>query len=216
MKQSIFIADDHPILIKGLTELLIEKKMNIIGVASDGRSALNFIYKRKPEIAILDVEMPYLTGIEIANECKKNNISTKIILITLHKEIDLYLKAKKLNIYGYLLKEFALEEIELCINSVKNNIPYFSKKVKEYIGFTDEDDRILKDFSLTERRILKLISQYKTNKEIGHLLFISHRTVEKYRSKIIIKLNLDPQTNTLVKWVQQNKHLFTISIIIGY
>ncbi|APZ45195.1 DNA-binding response regulator [Polaribacter reichenbachii] len=208
MKQSIFIADDHPILIKGLNDLLIEKKMNVIGFASDGQSALNFIFKYKPDIAILDVEMPNLTGIEIAEECKKNNFCTKIILITLHKEIDLYLKAKKLNIYGYLLKEFALEEIETCINSVKNGIPYFSKNVKDYIGFTDENNSILKKLTLAEKRILKLISQHKTSKEIGHILFSSPRTIEKHRSKIITKLNLSQKSGSLYKWVQKNKHLF--------
>jgi DNA-binding NarL/FixJ family response regulator len=216
MNSTIFIADDHPLLIKGLKDLLLEKKMNVIGEATDGQTALNFIMRNQPDIAILDVEMPKLTGIEIAKECKKNNLPTKIIIITLHKEINLYLTSKKLNIYGYLLKEFALEEIETCINSVNQGIPYFSKQVKKHIGFTNEDDSILKDFSLTERRILKLISQYKTNKEIGHLLFISSRTVEKYRSKIIIKLNIKQQTNALVKWVQQNKHLFIILITIGY
>ncbi|WP_237588656.1 response regulator [Polaribacter sargassicola] len=164
MTPTIFIADDHPILIKGLKDILVEKKMNVIGTANDGQSALNFIIKEKPNIAILDVEMPNLTGIEIADECKKNNISTKIILITLHKEIDLYLKSKKLNIYGYLLKEFALQEIEICIDSVKNGSPYFSKQVKNHIGFTEENDNILKELTLTERRILKLIAKHKTKK----------------------------------------------------
>ncbi|MEO9569676.1 MAG: response regulator transcription factor [Polaribacter sp.] len=208
MKTTIFIADDHPLLIKGLKDLLIEKKMYVIGEATDGRSALNFILKNKPDIAILDVEMPSLTGIEIAQECKRRNLLTKIIIITLHKEVSLYLKSKKLNIYGYLLKEFALEEIETCINSVKKGVPYFSKQVKNYMGFTNEDNTVLKELTLTERRILKLISQHKTNKEIGHLLFISPRTVEKHRSKTIMKLNLDQQTGSLVRWVQKNKHLF--------
>ncbi|MCI2229147.1 response regulator transcription factor [Polaribacter sp. MSW13] len=130
MKPTIFIADDHPLLIKGLKNLLIEKKMNVIGEAVDGQSALNFILKRKPDIAILDVEMPNLTGIEIARECKKNDLKTKIILITLHKEMDFYLKSKKLNIYGYLLKEFALDEIETCLQSVIHGTPYFSEQVK--------------------------------------------------------------------------------------
>jgi DNA-binding NarL/FixJ family response regulator len=209
MKNRIFIADDHPLLLKGLEDLLIEKKMNVIGKARDGQTALNFIIKEKPNIAILDVEMPNLTGIEVAKECKKNNLHTKIILITLHKEVNLYLKAKKLNIYGYLLKEFALEEIDTCINSVKNGIPYFSQQVKNYMGFTNENDSILKEFTLVEIRILKLISQYKTNKEIGHLLFISPRTVEKHRSKIILKLKLEHQTSSLVRWVQKNNHLFS-------
>jgi len=73
MSPTIFIADDHPLLVKGLQDLLTEKKFTIIGTSTDGRSAMNFILKEKPNIAILDVEMPFLTGIEIASECKKNN-----------------------------------------------------------------------------------------------------------------------------------------------
>lgn len=209
MKQRIFIADDHPLLVSGLKNLLLEKKFNIIGEATEGQAALNFIIKENPEIAILDVDMPGITGVEIAKHCQQKNISTKIILITLHKEVGLYIKAKKLNIYGYLLKEFAIDEIETCITSVANGIPYFSKKIKDLIGFTNESNEILEALTLTERRILKLIAQHKTNKEIGRLLFISPRTVEKHRSKVIVKLNLDGKTGSLVTWVQKNKHLFS-------
>jgi DNA-binding NarL/FixJ family response regulator len=204
----IFIADDHPILLKGLEEILVEKKFKVVGKATDGQSALNFIIKNSPEIAILDVEMPLKTGIEIAKECKKNNISTKIVLITLHKEIDLYLMAKEIGVFGYILKEFAIDEIESCLESVSNNIPYFSKELKKHIGFTEENNDILKKLSLSEKRILKLISQHKTNKEIGHLLFISPRTVEKHRSKVILKLDLSRETGSLLTWVLKNRHLF--------
>lgn len=204
----IFIADDHPILLKGLEDFLIEKKFHVIGKALDGRSSLNFIIKNKPDIAILDVEMPFLSGVEIAEYCKKHRIKTKVILITLHKDINLYLIAKKNGVFGYLLKEFALEEIENCILSVSNNKTYFSEAIQKLIGFTEENKSILDMFSISEKRILKLISQHKTNKEIGDLLFISHRTVEKYRSKIILKLDLPQETRALSTWVQKNKHLF--------
>lgn len=208
LNPSIFIADDHPILIKGLEDLLVEKGFKVVGSATNGQSAFNFILKNEPDIAILDVEMPFLTGIEVAKECMKNNLKTKIILITLHKEVELYLRAKKLNIYGYLLKEFALEEIEKCIQSVSSNAPYFSKKIKGKLGYTEESKKVLKELTSTERRIVKLISQHKTNKEIGHLLFISPRTVEKHRSNIINKLGLEHRTGSLGIWVQKNKHLF--------
>lgn len=208
MIPNIFIADDHPIVIKGLNSILEEKKMRVVGTADNGRSALNFIIKNKPDIAVLDIDMPCLTGIEIAEICKKNNLHTKIVLMTFHKEVTYYLKAKDYNVYGYLLKEFAVEEIECCINSVQENIPYFSKKIKDFLGFTDESNEVLKNLSSKEQRILKLISQYKSNLEIGEILFMSHRTVEKHRSKIILKLNLERTTGVLSLWVQKNKHLF--------
>lgn len=208
MNSTIFIADDHPILIKGLQDLLEEKNFNVIGTASDGRSALNFIIKNKPDIAILDIEMPYLTGIEIANECKKHQSQTKIILLTLHKEAELFFKAKSLNISGYLLKEFALAEIENCIKSVELGEAYFSEKIKELIGFSTENKSVLNDLTASEKRVLKLVVEQRTTKEIARLLFISPRTVDKHRSKIIAKLNLSSGTNSLLLWSQKNKHLF--------
>lgn len=215
MKLSIYIADDHPLLVKGLENFLSEKGYNIVGTANDGKTALNFIIKHEPSVAILDIDMPKLTGIEIAKQCQRKKIATKIILITLHKEVELYLQAKKLNIYGYLLKEFAIEEIENCIKSVIKDQPFFSPKIKEVLNFSEDNSTILNQFSLAERRILLLISEHKTNKEIGRLLFLSPRTIEKHRSKIILKLDLPPKTGALLTWTQKNKHLFTKSNI-GY
>ena len=172
-----------------------------MGTATNGQAALNFIFKEQPDIAILDVEMPFLTGIEIAKAVQKEAHNTRIVLITLHKEVELYLQAKKLNIFGYLLKEFALE-------SVAENQPYFSEKIKDMLGYTQESKSILNELTMTEKRIVKLIAQHKSNKEIGHLLFISPRTVEKHRSNIINKLNIERKTGALSTWVQKNKHLF--------
>lgn len=207
MIPKVFIADDHPLIVRGLKDVLEEQKIPIIGTAFDGQAALNFIIKEEPDIAILDVEMPHLTGIEIAQICKMNNSRTKIILITLHKEMYFYTKSKKLDIYGYLLKEFALQEIVNCINSVKNEIQYFSPKLKNHLGFTEEDKKILEELSSKEMRVLRLIADLKTNKEIADILFISIRTVEKHRGKIILKLGLPHVTNSLLVWTQKNKHL---------
>ncbi|MCH2490325.1 MAG: response regulator transcription factor [Flavobacteriales bacterium] len=200
--QSIIIADDHPLLLKGLNDFLLEKGYNIIESSSNGREAYNAIAKLNPDIAILDIQMPYMSGLEIAKKCKTNCLDTKIVLITLHKEKELYQQAQDLNIFGYILKEFALEEIENCINTVSKGVPYFSPKIKENLGVQFLDDNSLNSLTPSEKKILKLIAKDKTNKEIASLLFISYRTVEKHRSNIITKLNLEPKTNSLLIWAK--------------
>ena len=203
--KSIIIADDHPLLLKGLSDFLIEKGYNFIGRADNGREAFNLINKLKPDIAILDIQMPYMSGIEIAKKCNSNNIKTKIVLITFHKEKELYQQAKDLNIFGYILKEFALEEIENCIQTVSKGEPYFSPKIKELLAKNTVDDDALSMLTPSEKKILKLIAKDKTNKEIASLLFISYRTVEKHRSNIITKLKLEQKTNSLLIWAKDHQ-----------
>ena len=202
--KKIITADDHPLLLKGLNNFLIEKNYNIIDSGTNGKEALELIVKLKPDIAILDIQMPYMTGLEVAKECKINNIKTKIILITFHKEKMLFQKANELNIFGYILKEFAIEEIENCIKSVSNGVPYFSPRIKDLLGINPYKDSYLDLLTPSEKKILKLIAKDKTNKDIASLLFISHRTVEKHRSNIIQKLKLEHKTNSLLIWAKDN------------
>ena len=203
-KDSIITADDHPLLLKGLNDFLLEKKYNLIGCGNNGREAYKLIIKKKPDIAILDIQMPYMSGLEIAKSCKTNGLETKIVLITLHKERELYQKAQDLNIFGYILKEFALEEIENCIDTVSQGHHYFSPKIIQGLADESPRDRSLRELTPSEKKILKLIAKDKTNKEIASLLFISHRTVEKHRSNIITKLKLEPKTNSLLIWAKEH------------
>ena len=207
-KPTLIIADDHPLLLKGLYDFLVEKKYNVIDKAMDGLSAYNQIIKHKPDIAILDIEMPKLTGLEVAQKCKANNIETKVILITLHREKDLFYQAQELNIFGYILKDFAIEEIENCLASVSNNIPYFSPKIKSLLVEKTKQNSMLSSLTPSEIKILRLIAKDKTNKEIAEMLFISIRTVEKHRSNIITKLSLSPKTNSLLIWAKEHLNLF--------
>lgn len=204
-KTTIITADDHPLLLKGLNDFLLERGYNIIGSGNNGREAYNLIIKEQPEIAVLDIQMPFLSGIEIARKCKINCPTTKVILITLHKERDLYQQAKELNIFGYLLKEFALEEIETCLEHVIQGNHYFSSKIVGKLEQNAVDASMLDLLTPSERKILKLIGKDKTNKEIASLLFISYRTVEKHRSNIIAKLNLEHKTNSLLIWAKQHQ-----------
>ena len=207
MNPSIVIADDHPLMLRGLTDFLLSKKFNIIGSATDGNSAYNLIVKLKPEIAILDIRMPHKTGLEIAEACQKNNLHTKVILITFDKEEELYDKAKEFNVYGYILKEFAIEEIELCIKNVLLNKPYFSEEIATYLNHTnfDEKPKGLDLLTKSELRIVKLISESKTSQNIADELSISVRTVDKHRSNVVSKLNLDNKPTSLSIWANLNK-----------
>lgn len=207
MKPSIIIADDHPLVLKGLQDFLIERKYNVIGSASNGEEAYELIVTYNPEIAILDIRMPFKSGIEITEECIKNNIKTKIILITFEKSAQLYRQAKALNVHGYILKEFALIEIENCLASIQNNIPYFSPEIE--VSFSgNEINEAINSLTPTEKKVLKLIAQNKTNKEIGEELFISYRTSEKHRSNIINKIGLNHHSNSLLIWAKENQNYF--------
>ncbi len=205
MHTSIVIADDHPLMLRGLTDFLTSKGYDVLGSAPDGKSAYNLIVKHKPKIAILDIRMPYKTGLEIAEEVQKNNLQTKVILITFDKEEELYDKALKFGVYGYILKEFAIEEIENCIAHVQNNQPYFSKEIVTYLKHNcDKTPKELEKLTKAELKIVALISKNKTSQEIAEALSISPRTVDKHRSNIVSKLKLDNKPSSLSIWANLN------------
>jgi len=205
MQTSIIIADDHPLILKGLNDFLLEHKYNVLASAKNGKEAFDLIEAHNPEIAILDIQMPYLTGLDIAKRCKDLEYDTKIILITFEKDESIYQQAKSLNIYGYVLKEFALAEIETCIESVLNDIPYFSPELLSFLE-TEKIPEILEQLTPTEKNVLKLIAKNKTAKEIGELMFISSRTVEKHKSNIIKKASLEPKHTSLSLFAKENEN----------
>ena len=207
MQASIIIADDHPLILKGLNDFLLEKKYNILASAVDGKEAFHLIETLKPDIAILDIQMPFLTGLEIAKKCQELQYATKIIIITFEKDEAIYNEAKSFQIYGYVLKEFALVEIENCIASVMNNKPYLSPELIEHLEI-DEAPEELDLLTPTEKEILKLIAQNNTGVQIGDVLCISARTVEKHKSNIIKKFNLSHKQNSLLIWAKENQDYF--------
>ena len=205
MNPTIIIADDHPLVLKGLHDFLIEKEYNVLASAKNGKEALTLIKAHTPDIAILDIKMPFYSGLEIAEKCKKDKLATKIVLITFEKDEKIYHEAKALDIYGYVLKEFALVEIENCISSVVKNNSYFSPELLKFL----ELNELPENFELLtkhEKGIVKLISENKTGVEIADLLLISPRTVEKHKSNIIKKLKLERKQNSLLIWAKENSH----------
>lgn len=204
----IVIADDHPFILKGLYDHLISQNLNVIGQASDGTQALQLIIDHEPDIAILDIEMPYLSGFSIAEIIKNKNLSTKVIVLTIHKEEEFITQAKVLNISGYLLKEDTAAEIIACLEQVNSGKNYFSPNILDNaINASDKKAEKLAHLTPSEIKILKLISDKKNSQEIAELFHVSERTVEKHRSNIIGKLNLDGQSNSLTNWAIENRNL---------
>lgn len=204
MQASIIIADDHPLILKGLNDFLLEKEYNVLASAVNGKEAFKLIKDLEPDIAILDIRMPFLSGLEIAKLCDEQNLSTKIIIITFEKDEATYKEAKSLHVYGYVLKEFALVELENCIAAISNGKSYFSPELIQYLEIVEAPEE-LELLTPAEKTVLKLIAQNKTAKEIGKILFVSDRTIEKHKSHIIKKLDLESKGGSLAIFAKENE-----------
>ena len=205
---TLLVADDHPMLLKGLLDALEEKGYSLLEGASNGAEALGTILNKVPDIAILDIEMPILTGFEVIKKCQEAQIATRFIVLTSHKEKGFVLKAKKLNISGYLLKDEPFHEIEKCIKAVAKGETYFSTIFDEIFNseISPQLEKI-KFLSPSERTIVRLIAQENSSKEIAELLSISFRTVQKHRANIIAKLDLEASADSLTTWTSDHKEL---------
>jgi len=203
---TIVIADDHPMLLKGLNDELISNGYTIIGQANNGIQALEIILKQQPQIALLDIDMPLLTGFEVIKMAREKGSKTKFIILSFHKEAYYIVQAKTFQIDGYLLKEDTFFEVEHCINEVLSGKIYFSKSINEQpLNLATEELKRLKLLTLSEIKILKLIAQEISNQDIADSLSLSIRTIEKHRSNIIDKLSLKKENNTLTNWALVNR-----------
>jgi DNA-binding NarL/FixJ family response regulator len=193
---SIVIADDHPMFRRGLRQSLEEcPEFRILSEASDGKAALQMIGELGPSVAILDISMPLLDGFAVAREVQKNNQSTQLIFLTAHQEEALLEEAMQLGVKGYLLKESSLNEIVSCVKAVAAGQHYTSPAMTTYlINLARQQSGIsesaVKHLTPTELRVLRLIAEYKTSREIADELFISFHTVETHRRNICDKLDL--------------------------
>ena len=208
---TIYTADDHPVLSKGLRDIInVEHGFQILGYAANGETALREILQKEPDIAVLDIEMPLLNGIEVVKKLKENQSGTKVIFFTLYNERSFFLRAMDLGIRGYLLKDSAPEEIINCIKTVSKGGAYVSPSLSTFLVDKHSQESILGILSKQEQTIVKLIGQHKTSAEIADLLFISEKTVSNHRSNIGRKLKLEKKQNSLLTWVLENKDKFII------
>ena len=201
----VLLADDHPFTLQGTKSYIESIGYKVINTCSNGVSALNLIKLHSPDIAILDINMPGLDGLDVSKKVFKNKLKTKIILLTMHKEMTIYKNAKQYNIYGYILKEHASTELEKCLLAIKNGNRYVSEHLQDDL-IVDNQKKLteLTQLTLAERKIVSFIAEQKTSKQIAELLFLSEKTVEGHRTNIIEKLGLPKEKNTLLKWAIQN------------
>jgi DNA-binding NarL/FixJ family response regulator len=211
---SILIADDHPLMRKGL-RLSVEEDpgLKVVGEAADGESALSLIASLQPDIVLLDIEMPKLDGLGVARELAKHGGKTQIIFLTLHSNQELFRSAMDLGCRGYILKDSAVQEVVAGIRAVASGRPYLSSAITASLLERPEppampDQTVMSTLTPTERRIMRLIAQGKTSKEIGGDLSIHYRTVENHRTNICRKLELEGEgANALLRYALQNKNL---------
>jgi DNA-binding NarL/FixJ family response regulator len=208
MKIRVFNADDHPILRKGVTDLLKESDdFEWVGSAADGKEALEKIRNLQPDVAILDIEMPHYTGLEVAQILMEEGMKTRFVLLTLFKEESFFRNAMKAGVKGYLLKESNEKEILDCIRSVNQGKPYVNPSLTHYLLAEEPANNILANLTDHEVNILKLIARQKTTAEIANMLFISPKTVSNHRGNIGKKLDLSGEQNGLLKWAIENREL---------
>jgi DNA-binding NarL/FixJ family response regulator len=211
---SIVLADDHPVVRKGL-KLSIEEdsRLKVVAEAGDGEAALALIKELNPQLALLDIDMPKLGGLGVAKEVTRLGLKTKIIFLSFHKDEEFFRSAIEIGGKGYLLKDSAMEEIVTAVHTVIAGQVYMSSAITlQLLRGADaskpaEEVSLTRDLTTSERRILKLIADGLSSKEIGDELSIHYRTVENHRTNICRKLGIEG-ANALLRFAAQHKGSF--------
>jgi DNA-binding NarL/FixJ family response regulator len=209
----LLIVDDHPVFRRGLRQILEEHPMgfDIVGEAPDGETGLRLARECKPDIAIVDIDMPRQSGLDMARALQKMNSPVNVVFLTMYQEEDMFNAAMDLGVKAYVLKENAVDDILMALQHVARGETFVSHSLRE-IG-KRRSDRVqsllsskpqLENLTSAERRILKLIAEDRTSKEIASLLQISVKTVENHRLNICHKLNIHG-SHSLLKFAFDHK-----------
>jgi len=208
----ILIADDHPIFREGLKKIISrDAGLQVVAEAEDGDVAFARLTELQPDVAVLDLDMPGRDGFAVLRAVNEAKLPVKVIILTTHKNEELFRTALDLGVAGYVLKDGAITEIVNAIRAVAGGRNFISPELSTYlISRKKRADQFarskptINDLTPTEQRVLKLIAEEKTSKEIAEVLFISIRTVEHHRSHICEKLDLHG-FNALVKFAIVHK-----------
>jgi DNA-binding NarL/FixJ family response regulator len=197
----IVLADDHQIVRQGFRALLEKEGFEVVGEASNGHEALRLVGEVKPDLALLDISMPLLNGIDAAREIQKISPQTRTILLTMFSEDHHVLDALRAGVRGFLLKTRAVADLEHAIREVCRGGVYLSSGLSRDVVDAFFDDRRLDESPLSprERQVLQLVAEGKTTKEVAQFLGVSVKTAETHRGRIMAKLNIH-ETAGLVRY----------------
>jgi DNA-binding NarL/FixJ family response regulator len=192
----ILIADDHSVVRAGLRALLESRPgWEVVAEATDGRDAVDKATKHKPDVAVLDIGMPLLNGVEATRRIRSASPTTEILILTMHESDDLVQQVVQAGARGYVLKDEADRVLLAAVDAARQHKPYFSTRItsgRSAEELTPPDGTKVSRSRLTprEREILQLLAEGKANKEVATLLGISVNTAEAHRANIMMKLGL--------------------------
>lgn len=206
----VVIADDHAMFRHGMKRILSERSdLEVVAEAKDGLELLDKLKTAKADMVVLDISMPQLRGTEAIHEIKRLYNNVKIVMLTMHKDSDYVYQAVSAGADGYVLKEDAERDLFVAMDTVRRGEVYISRLVAAdswqdwmQIRGGHGQSQPYATLTLRERQILKLISEGRSSKEIGEVLFISFRTVERHRANIMDKLNVKKSAD-LVRYAVQ-------------
>jgi DNA-binding NarL/FixJ family response regulator len=193
----ILLADDHTVVRQGLRKVLEERQdWQVVAEAGDGREAVRLAEQHKPDVAVIDVAMPLLNGIETTRQISRRVPGVRILILSMHSDEAYVTQVLKAGAIGYLLKDSADVDLLQAVSAVSQGKSFFSPAIARLV--LDDDVRQggghaidrYESLSEREREVFQLVAEGKTNKEIAALLFISPATVETHRARIMEKLDL--------------------------
>ena len=205
-KIRLFIADDHPIFLGGVKAIL-EKcpGIDLIGEAFNGDVAWEMIMSKTPDVALLDIDMPGLDGLQISRRILRQKLPVRVVILTMHKREELFREALDLGVLGYLLKDDMAADLLKCIQVVSKGDHFIAPALSSYLVRAKVPSSApLASLSATQKDVLKLIAKGLSSKEIATELGISHRTVENHRFRIGEKLNLRG-ANSVLRFALEHK-----------
>ena len=197
----LLLADDHVMMRDGLRTILNEEGFKVVSEASDGLEAVRLGQSLEADVAILDISMPLLNGIDAAREILRSSPKTKIIILTMYTDDRYVLASLRAGISGFVLKSKASSSLVQAIHAVRNGEVYLSSGISKAVvdAFLAKDDNPADPLSGREREVLQLIAEGKNTKEIGCILGISTKTTDSHRANIMHKLHI-PEVAGLVRY----------------